>query len=294
MPPDHKYKRFFLILILGLLLLLAAGGDAAEKEAAPGPPPAAESAAAITPRGEKVAKDEQGRAIYQVKANGIKIGYKLAGAGKPLVLIPGLGNTMEVWPPQLLEELSRKYQLIILDNRGMGYSTANDTPFTYRLFAEDVISLLDALGVQKTNVLGFSMGSAITQKLLLDYPERFNKAVIYATTTDGSKVAALAKGKKVDNPIVQRQLEATARWQTPLDKLPLISQQVLLVVGTNDKVVGPAGSKTLAALIPGAWLAQFKGGGHPLMHEAPGEFTKTVLAFLEIEQTVTGARHYRK
>ncbi|MEW6659480.1 MAG: alpha/beta hydrolase [Thermodesulfobacteriota bacterium] len=290
MPPDHQYKKFVLILILGLLLLLPGGGYAAGEKAAPAPPPAAQSGAAITPRGEKVAKDEQGRAVYQVKGNGIKMGYKLAGAGEPLVMIPGLGNTMEVWPPQLLEGLSRKYQLIILDNRGMGHSTANDTPFTYRLFAEDVISLLDALGVKKTNVLGFSMGSAITQKLLLDYPQRFQKAVIYATTTDGSQVAALAQGKKADNPIIQRQLEATARWQTPLDKLPLITQQVLLIVGTADKVVGPAGSKTLATLIPGAWLAQFKGGGHPLMREAPGEFTRTVLAFLEINQTVPGAR----
>jgi len=290
MKADHKYPKFVLILILGLLLLLPAGGYAIGEKAAPAPPPAAQASAAITPRGEKVAVDEQDRAIYQVKANGIKIGYKLAGAGAPLVLIPGLGNTMEVWPPPLLEGLSRKYRLIILDNRGLGYSTANDTLFTYRLFAEDVISLLDALGVKKANVLGFSMGSAITQKLLLDYPQRFHKAVIYATTTDGSKVAALAQGKKVDNPIVQRQLEATARWQTPLDKLPLISQQVLLVVGTNDKVVGPAGSKTLATMIPGAWLAQFKGGGHPLMHEAPGAFTKTVLTFLEINETVAGAR----
>jgi len=290
MQPDHKYRKFGLVLILGLLLLLPAGGYAAPEKAAASPPPAGQPAAAISPQGEKVAVDAQGRAIYQVQGNGIKIGYKLAGAGKPLVMIPGLGNKMDVWPPQLLEALSQKYQLIILDNRGMGYSTANDTPFTYRLFADDVISLLDVLGVQKTNVLGFSMGSAITQKLLLDYPQRFHKAVIYATTTDGSEVAALAKGKKADNPIIQRQLEATARWQTPLDKLPLITQQVLLVVGTADTVVGPAGSKTLATMIPGAWLAQFKNGTHSLMREAPSEFTKIVLAFLEINETVTRAR----
>ena len=290
MKPDHKYRKIGFILILGLLLLLPAGGEAAGKKAAPEPLPAAQPAAAITPVGAKVAVDGQGRAIYQVQANGIKIGYKLAGAGAPLVLIPGLGNTMDVWPQPLLEGLSRKYQLIILDNRGMGYSTANDTPFTMQLFAGDVIGLLEVLGVKKAEVLGFSMGSAVTQKLLLDYPQRFNKAVIYATTTDGSQVAALAQGKKVDNPIIQRQLEATAQWRTPLDKLPLIRQQVLLVVGTADTVVGPAGSKTLATLIPGAWLAQFKGGGHPLMREAPKEFTKIVLAFLEIDATVTDAR----
>ncbi|MFZ5452097.1 MAG: alpha/beta fold hydrolase [Thermodesulfobacteriota bacterium] len=291
MPPDHRYQKFAVILILGLLLLLPAGGYALRSQAAPAPPLAAvQPAPAIKPVGQKVAQDGQGRAIYQVQANGIKIGYKLAGAGEPLVLIPGLGNTMEVWPPQLLEGLSRKYRLIILDNRGMGHSTANAAPFTYGLFAGDVISLLDALGVQKTKVLGFSMGSAITQKLLLDYPQRFQKAVIYATTTDGSKVAALAKGKKVDNPIVQRQIEATDQWRTPLDKLPSITQQVLLVVGTADQVVGVSGSKTLAAKIPGAWLAQFKNGGHALMREAPAAFTRTVLDFLEINQTVPQAR----
>jgi pimeloyl-ACP methyl ester carboxylesterase len=290
MQPDLKYLKSFLILLLGLLLLLAAGGYAAEKQAAPSPPPAAQPGAAITPRGEQVAVDEQGRAIYQVKGNGIKIGYKLAGAGKPLVLIPGLSNTMEVWPQPLIEGLAAKYRLIILDNRGMGYSTADAAPFTYRLFADDVISLLDALGVQKTEVLGFSMGSSITQELLLVYPQRFHKAVIYATSIDGSKVAAVFKGRKVDDPIVQRQIEATARWQTPLDKLPLIPNQVLLVVGTDDAIVGPAPSQTLATLIPGAWLAQFKGATHSLMREAPGDFTKTVLAFLEINQTVAGAR----
>jgi hypothetical protein len=54
----------------------------------------------------------------------------------------------------------------------------------------------------------------------------------------------------------------------------LISQQVLLVVGTADKVVGPAGSKTLAALIPGAWLAQFKGGGHPTSRQLGGKHVR--------------------
>ncbi|MDD2903539.1 MAG: alpha/beta hydrolase [Syntrophales bacterium] len=291
MPPERRYKKFAFILILGLLLLLPAGGYAAGREAAPAPPvPAVQLAPTLKPVGEKVAVDGQGRAIYQVRANGIKMGYKLAGAGEPLVLIPGLGGTMEGWPSELLEALSRKYQLILLDNRGMGYSTANGRPFTYGLFAKDVISLLDALGVKKTNVLGFSMGSAITQKLLLDYPQRFQKAVIYATTTDGSKVAALLKGKKIENPIIRRQLEATAQWRTPLHKLPLITQQVLLVVGTADEVVGPEGSKTLAARIPGAWLAQFKNGGHALMREAPREFTRIVLTFLEINETVTRAR----
>jgi len=142
-------------------------------------------------------------------------------------------------PPEVIEALSEKYQLIILDNRGMGFTTANDVTFTYKLFADDVIGLLDALNVKKSNVLGFSLGSTITQELLLEYPQRFKKAVIYATATDGSSVAALLKGKvsqekTVINPTILRQIDATTHWKTPLDKLPFITNPVMLVVGTSD------------------------------------------------------------
>jgi pimeloyl-ACP methyl ester carboxylesterase len=173
----------------------------------------------------------------------------------------------------------------------MGYTTANDVTFTYKLFADDVIGLLDTLKVEKTHVLGFSMGSTITQELLLEYPQRFNKAIIYATSTDGSNVAARLKGKaplgeSSMNPIVLRQIEATTHWKTPLDKLPSIKNQVMFIVGTSDTVVGVESSKTLASAIPGAWLVQFKNGSHGLMIEAPTEFAKIVLDFLEINETV--------
>lgn len=201
-------------------------------------------------------------------------------------MIMGLGGTMDLWPRELLETLSRKYQLILLGNRGMGYTTATDAPFSHKMFADDVIGLLDAIDVKKADVLGFSMGSTITQELLLEYPERINKAIIYATSTDGSNVAAALKGRAPDNPTVLRQLKATAHWKTPLDKLPLIANQVMLVVGTADAVVGVDGSKTLASAIPGAWLVQFKKDTHPLMIEAPAEFARIVLTFLDIDETV--------
>lgn len=138
----------------------------------------------------------------------------------------------------------------------------------------------------KANVLGFSMGSTITQELLLEYPQRFNKAIIYATSIDGSNVAAVLKDKIPDDPTVIRQMEATTQWKTSLDKLPLITNQVMLLVGTCDLVVGIESSKTLATAIPGAWLVQFKNGTHDVMSEVPTEFIKIVLAFLDINETV--------
>ncbi len=242
----------------------------------------------ILPVGEKVASDAQGHDIYQTNANGIKIGYKLFGSGEPLLLLTGLGATMDDWSPVFIEAASRKYQLIIMDNRGMGYTTDNGEKFTYPLFARDVIALLDALAVQKTNVLGYSQSSVTTQNLLLYYPERVNKAIVHATSTNGSAVAAALKGKPLpDNPTIGKQLKAAAAWKTPLNKMPFIKNQVMFLVGTADTVVGAESSKTLARLIPGAWLVQFKNGTHHLQFEAPSEFTRIVLAFLEINETVS-------
>lgn len=241
----------------------------------------------ISPVGEKIASDSQGHAIYQVSRNGIKIGYKLIGSGEPLVLLTGLGNIMENWSPALIEAASKKYQLIIMDNRGMGYTTDNGVKFTYRLFAGDVIALLDALGVQKTHVLGFSQSSVTTQNLLIYYPERINKAIVHATSTNGSAVAAVLRGKPLpDNPTIRKQVKAAMEWKTPLDKMPLIKNQVMLLVGTADTVVGTESSKTLAKLIPGAWLVQFKNGTHHVQFEAPSEFARIVVTFLESNETV--------
>ncbi len=267
------YMRRITCLFCSLLIVLAIGISGA-------------IAQPIQPSGKNIGSDTQGNAIYQVHANGIKIGYKLIGSGEPLVMIMGLGGTMDNWPQEVVEALSRKYQLILLDNRGMGYTSANDTAFTNKLFADDVIGLLATLGVKKTNILGFSMGSVITQELLLNYSQGLNKAVIYATSTDGNKVAKTLKGKTSDNPTVMRQIEATTHWKTPLDKLPNIKNQVMLIVGTSDTIVGIESSKTIASAIPGAWLVQFKQATHNLIFEAPAEFAKIVLTFLDINETV--------
>lgn len=247
----------------------------------------AASAKDVSPVGEKIAADAQGHAVYQVEGNGIKIGYKVIGSGEPLLLLTGLGCTMDRWTPEFIEQASRKYQLIIMDNRGMGYTTDNGAPFTYTLFAQDAVSLLDALGIEKTNVLGYSQSSVTTQNLLLEYPERVGKAVIHATSIDGKAVAAAFKGVALpDDPTIKKQLMAAMGWEAPLDKMPLIQNQVMLLVGTADEIVGVESSKTLARLIPGAWLVQFKGGTHHLQFEAPSEFSRIVLTFLEMDEMV--------
>jgi len=243
-------------------------------------------AQAVTPVGTLIGTDARGNSVYRVPANGIEIAYKLLGSGEPLVLIPGLGQTMENWPEAVLDILSQHFQLIILDNRGMGSTTVNDAPFGYKLFAGDVVGLLDALGVAKADVLGYSLGSTITQEVLYAYPQRVNKAVVHATSIDGSSVAKVLGKFTINNPVLLRYIEATTHWKTPLDKLAGVTSPVLFVVGTADTVVGVESSKLLATTLPGAWLAQFPNATHGLMHEAPTAFAQTVLNFLRVDATV--------
>src|ERR1700722_19261249 len=138
----------------------------------------------VQPVGFKVGVDSQSRLIHMVAANGIGIGYKLIGTGQPLVMINDLGRTMDAWPDQMTEQLSQKYQLIMLDNRGMGFTTLDGAKFSTKLFADDVVALLDALHVKKASVLGAAMGSIIAQELLLDHPERVDKVIIWEPCTD--------------------------------------------------------------------------------------------------------------
>jgi len=105
------------VLFVSLFMILAIGAYSA-------------AAQQILPTGEKIGLDKEGNAIYQINSYGIKIGYKLISSGEPLVMIVGLGNTMDLWPKEVIDALSKEYQLILLDNRGMGHTTANDATFT--------------------------------------------------------------------------------------------------------------------------------------------------------------------
>ncbi len=121
----------------------------------------------------------------------------------------------------------------------------------------------------------------------MEYPQRLNKAIIYATSLDGSNVATALEGKTPDDPIVLRQIEATTYWKEPLDKLSAITNQVLFMIGTSDTVVGVESTKTIAMAIPGAWLVQFKNATYLLiMEEVPGEFARVIQVFLDIDETV--------
>jgi pimeloyl-ACP methyl ester carboxylesterase len=96
---------------------------------------------------------------------------------------------MDMWSPALLKELSSNHSVIIFDNRGAGESTEGTKKFSISQFANDTVGLLDALKIEKGDILGSSMGSFIVQEIALMYPNRIDN-VILAPSGCGGKESA--------------------------------------------------------------------------------------------------------
>ncbi len=127
----------------------------------------------------------QNIAIKKVHVGDIDIAYKVFGEGDPFLLISGSGLVMDAWQPSMLRDLSRNHTVIIFDNRGVGNTTAGTKSFSIQQFANDTVGLLDALKIQKADVLGFSMASFIAQEITLLHPEKVNRLILYGATCGG-------------------------------------------------------------------------------------------------------------
>jgi pimeloyl-ACP methyl ester carboxylesterase len=85
----------------------------------------------------------------------------------------------------MLQKLSTNHTVIVFDNRGVGNTTAGTRPFSIGQFANDTVGLLDALEIQRTDILGFSMASFIGQQLTLTHPERISRLILYGASCGG-------------------------------------------------------------------------------------------------------------
>jgi hypothetical protein len=101
--------------------------------------------------------------LRKLQVGDIEIAYKLFGKGEPIVFIHGYGGSMDIWDPQLLAALAENHTVIVFNNRGVGNTTAGLKQYSIEQLADDTAGLLDALGVNKSNVLGWSMGGMIAQ-----------------------------------------------------------------------------------------------------------------------------------
>jgi pimeloyl-ACP methyl ester carboxylesterase len=174
-------QKSFAMIVPGLLLLavlLACAGCTTtppQSGITPSAPPAVTAVNITT------------AAIKTVPVGDITMAYKEVGSGEPLILIMGYAGTMDLWDTRMVSQLARQYRVIVFDNRGMGHSTSSDREYSIRLFADDTAGLMDALGIKKAHIMGWSMGTCVAQELTLSYPEKVDKLILYAGTPGGKE-----------------------------------------------------------------------------------------------------------
>jgi hypothetical protein len=118
---------------------------------------------------------------YDFDSAGVKIHYAVRGQGEPVILIHGLYSSARVnWDsPGVSAHLARHFQVITLDCRGHGESDKPVAENAYGVnMVEDVVRLMDHLGIQTARVAGYSMGGSIALKLAVNHPKRANRVVL--------------------------------------------------------------------------------------------------------------------
>src|SRR3954454_15797500 len=115
-----------------------------------------------------------------VQVGDIAVAVQEYGDGEPLLVINGTSQSLGFWA-DMASVWAVRHRVITYDLRGMGGSERGSGEMTVASLAQDALGLLDALEVERTQVLGYSLGSAIAQELALAAPERVSSLVLYCT-----------------------------------------------------------------------------------------------------------------
>ncbi|MEO1086179.1 MAG: alpha/beta hydrolase, partial [Acidobacteriota bacterium] len=111
--------------------------------------------------------------------DGAELVYEVVGQGPPLALVTGLGGIAAWWKP-LVPALSESFTLILHDHRGTGSSTRSRIEYSVDQMADDLVQLLDHLGIERCHLCGHSTGGSVGQILAIERPKRLDRLVLAA------------------------------------------------------------------------------------------------------------------
>jgi len=118
----------------------------------------------------------------RIAVAGGEIHYEESGRGEPLIFVSGLGGTAGYWRPQI-PELSARFRVISYDHRGTGASDRLQRTFSIDQMTRELAGLMDALGIERAHIVGWSTGGAIGQTLAIEEPRRVARLVLCSTWT---------------------------------------------------------------------------------------------------------------
>jgi pimeloyl-ACP methyl ester carboxylesterase len=132
----------------------------------------------------------------------IRLAYRASGEGRPLVLIPGSGMAMDVWDPLFLRRLSQRHRVIVFDPRGVGLSSGVGTSLTIQRMGDDTARLIQVLRLGHPDVMGWSMGGFVAEKLVVRHPRLVRRLVLASSDAGGSHaIRASAAVQELDDQV---------------------------------------------------------------------------------------------
>ena len=239
-----------------------------------------------------------------------RLAYADIGSGEPILFMHGGLMDHQSWGNQL--PLAGDFRLILPDTRGHGLSGGADLPATYAAFAEDVIGLMDSLGLAHATLVGFSDGGCSALHAAIDHPDRVDGLVLIGTPyslasyndgvvehframrQEGFEASARPLVREVVRKMRAHMSEAEwdAYWQRiikglwlsepnfPLADLAAISAPTLILHGEHERSVSLQCSQDMAATIPDCRLVVVPGAAHSAAQDEPAFVNEAIRRFL--------------
>ncbi len=137
--------------------------------------------------------------VHLTPVSKTRIAWYERGQGQPLVMLIGTGSTMAEWDPALLRLLARDHRLVLFDYPGVGMSGAWHGR-SFDSLANATAGLMQAIDLPRADVLGWSMGGFVAQRLAIDHPARVSRLILAGTNPGGSHtVLGTRKAEAIDS-----------------------------------------------------------------------------------------------
>src|SRR5574342_801782 len=120
---------------------------------------------------------------HRVQVNGMRMYYEVSGQGAPLIVLHGSYMNIPTMGA-IIPRLARTHRVYALEFQGHGRTTDIDRPITYPNLADDVAAFMDAVGLQKADVFGYSMGAGAGLQLAIRHPDKVNKLIAASVAYD--------------------------------------------------------------------------------------------------------------
>jgi pimeloyl-ACP methyl ester carboxylesterase len=140
-------------------------------------------AAALLAAGPALAQSEP--VGDRVAVNGMQMYYEVSGAGDPLIVLHGAYMNIPSMGA-IIPKLAESHRVYALELQGHGRTTDIDRPITYPNLADDVAGFMDAVGLGKADVFGYSMGAAVGLQLAIRHPEKVKKLAAASVAYDAA------------------------------------------------------------------------------------------------------------